>query len=132
MPEVNMLTEFFLMWDAEKPHTWEEMEPVANKLLHEEFKMATDTDTLRKPCFMNCLRNMLKDGEVLELIKIEKLDNKVEYEYKVHRRCGKVIQLKAIGIFRDEKLYHVQAVNSAEYDAVFTKELKMRPTLTAQ
>lgn len=133
MPEINMLTEFFLMWDPEKPHTWKQIEPVADRLLHDEFKMVTATDTLRKPCFMNCLRNMLEDGEKLELMKIEKVDGKIEYEYKVHRRCGKVIRLQAIGIFRDEKLYHVEAVNSAEYDVVFTKAMMMnRSSVSAQ
>lgn len=135
MPELKKLNQFFLMWDEEKPCTWQEMEPVLDALLHKDFKMSTPTDSLTKVCMMTALRNMLHAGEVLQLTRIEKAEYGemmgIEYEYDVKRRCGRTIRLRAFAIFRDEKLYHVEALNPEEYDEVFTKSMKTNHTFVS-
>ena len=92
---------------AEEDKTVEEVLPLADALFHDECRMETAGQFLNKPRIMTDMESIVENKVTMDLIKVEKDDMGLVYEYNVKKPREKSHKMQASAMVRDGKIYHV-------------------------
>ncbi|CAB9499950.1 expressed unknown protein [Seminavis robusta] len=100
---------------AEEDKTMEEVRPLADALFHDECRMQVDGQVmLNKPRVMKDMDSLVQNNVTMELIKVEKDEVGLAYEYMVKKPREKAHKMLASAMVRDGKLYHVEIKDAAQ------------------
>lgn len=104
---MQKIMKLFLVLD-EEDKTLEQVHALADDLFHDECRMQVDGQCLNKPRIMADMDSLVKNKVKMELIRVEKGDIGLVYEYTVRKPLEKSQTMVASAMVRDGRIYHVE------------------------
>jgi hypothetical protein len=109
----------------EDDKTVQQVHALADDLFHSECRMQVDGQCLKKPRIMADMEGLVLKKIKMELIRVEKDEMGLVYEYTVRKPLEKPQKMVASAMVRDGKIYHVD-VQPAEVVSPSAAEKRMR------
>jgi hypothetical protein len=105
---MRKIMKLFLVLE-EEDKTVEQVHALADDLFHSECRMQVDGQCLKKPRIMADMEGLAAKNNAIkmELIRVEKDDMGLVYEYTVRKPLEKPQKMVASAMVRDGKIYHV-------------------------
>ena len=102
---MRKIMKLFLVLE-EDDKTVEQVRALADDLFHDDCRLEVDGQCLKKPRVMADMESLVTNKIRMELIKVEKDELGLVYEYTVRKPMEKSRRMIASAMVRDGKIYH--------------------------
>lgn len=115
--EVNILVNYFCLFEGGDKNDFSKIKPVAEKLAHEDFTVETGKGVMDRAKWLDFIKNFANGGGRVDLLGVEVVaKNTIVYKVRLTFPDGDVNEFESKGTFKDGKLFHVEPNEPEKYN----------------